>query len=117
MQKNFRTVFAFSVIATLCCSGALANEKVDICARYSATGQSYHVQAINTTGFELNQATASFSYNSLGRYIVIFWEQNQASVIEMDGMFFAPTAFPSTGNDQEGRTWEITVFSYFNCSP
>jgi hypothetical protein len=95
---------------------ALASERVDICAEYTDTGQSYHVMAISTTGSELNQATRSFNYNSLGRYIVIFWAPNQASVIEMGGVFVGPTHFQSYGTDQEGRSWAISVYSPVSCS-
>jgi hypothetical protein len=68
---------------------ALANEQVDICAQYNATQRSYHVTANWVRGDELNAATHSLDYNPLSQYIVIFWAQNQASVIEMDPLFLA----------------------------
>lgn len=106
----FATFFAlFPVIA-------VATERVDICAQYSGTGRSYHVNAISETGSELNQATHTFNYDVLSRYIVIFWAQNQASVIEMSGIFGGPTYIPSTGTDQEGRSWEISAYSPVMCS-
>lgn len=94
---------------------AIAEERVDICAQYSATGASYHVNAILTTGFELNQATHAFNYNGLSHYIVIFWAQNQATVIEMGGIFSGPTYLQSSGTDQEGRSWGITAYSPLWC--
>jgi hypothetical protein len=51
-------------------------------AKYVDTGKTYHVTAITTTGSELNRATHSLNYNSLGRYVVIFWAQDKASVID-----------------------------------
>ncbi len=72
-----------AIIALLITTGlARAEERVDICAEYSATGKTYHVTANSVAGSELNQAAHSFDYNSLSQYIVIFWAQNQASVID-----------------------------------
>jgi hypothetical protein len=94
---------------------SLASEQVEICAEYTDTGRLYHVTAISTTGLELNQATHSRNYNSIGRYIVIFWAPDQASVIEMGGVFVAPLHFASSGTDQEGRSWEISIYSPAKC--
>jgi hypothetical protein len=41
----------------------VASERVDICAQYSATGDSYHVAAISTNGSELNEATNTPNYD------------------------------------------------------
>jgi hypothetical protein len=53
-----------------------------VAAIASDTGKTYHVTATTTTGSELNQATHSHNYNSLSRYVVIFWAQDRASVID-----------------------------------
>jgi len=109
-----RTVIAVGAVALFLIgiSGlvtqTVAGERVDICAQYTATGKSYHVSAISTTGSELNQATRSFDYNSLARFIVIFWAPDQATVIEMQGIFLGPSFFASAGIDQEGRSWQIS---------
>lgn len=105
---------SFAVLSFI--TPAIAMERVDICARYSATAKSYHVSAISETGSELNQATNSFNYNSLGHYIIIFWGQNQASIIEMSSIFFGLTYIPSNGTDQEGRSWEISAYTPVACS-
>ena len=113
--------FATAVFALVTCiapaSVAVASERVDICAQYSNTGKSYHVQAISLSGSQLNQATHTFDYNSLSHYIVIFWDQRQASIIEMQGIFVGPTPFPSGGIDQLGRTWEISSYSSLTWYP
>jgi hypothetical protein len=93
----------------------VAGERVDICAQYTATGKSYHVSAISTTGSELNQATRSLNYNALAHFIVIFWAPEQASVIEMDDIFFGPSPYGSAGTDQEGRSWQISSYSPLVC--
>jgi hypothetical protein len=51
-------------------------------APVAAIGKTYHVTATTTTGSELNQATHSHNYNSLSRYVVIFWAQDKASVFD-----------------------------------
>jgi hypothetical protein len=55
---------------------------VRVAAIASDTGKTHHVTAITTTGSKLNQATHSHNYNSLSRYVVIFWAQDKASVID-----------------------------------
>jgi hypothetical protein len=61
-----------------------------------------------------SNATNSFNYNSLSRYIVIFWAQNQASVTDM-GPIFSLTYIGGDGTDQEGRSWEISAYSPVIC--
>jgi hypothetical protein len=95
---------------------AIASEQIDVWAQYIDTGQTYHVTATSTYGTELNQAKHSFVYNALSRYVVIFWAQNQASVIDM-GAIFNPSYIGSTGTDQEGRFWTITAYSPALCWP
>jgi hypothetical protein len=55
---------------------------VPVAAIASDTGKTHHVTAITTTGSKLNQATRSLNYNSSSRYVVIFWAQDHASVID-----------------------------------
>ena len=113
-----RTIIAVGAIAFLIGVSGLvtqtvAGERVDICAQYTATGKSYHVSAISTTGSELNEATRSDNYNSLAHFIVIFWAPDQASVIEIDGS--GPSPYGSAGIDQEGRSWQISSYSPWVC--
>ena len=89
----------------------VASERVDICAQYSATGDSYHVAAISTNGSELNEATNTLNYDSLSSYIVISWPDDETTVIEMDAPFSGPTYVQTGGTDQEGHLWEISAYS------
>jgi hypothetical protein len=73
-------VLPAALFALILVTPTVASEQAEICAEYTDTGRSYHVTAISTTGLELNQATHSRNYSSIGRYIVIFWPQDQASV-------------------------------------
>lgn len=56
-------------------------------------------------GSELNQATSSFNYQSFDTYVVIFWDKDVASVIQMKSPFISFTG--ETGYDQQGREWQI----------
>jgi len=93
----------------------VASDRVNICAQFSATGQTYHVIAISTNGSELNETTDSLKYNLLSSYIVISWAEDQTTVIEMDGPFSEPTYVQTRGTDQEGHLWEISAYSPVAC--
>lgn len=94
---------------------AMASEQVDICAVYTNSGSSYHVTATVISGSELNAATNSFTYDLIGHYIVIFWAQGQATVIEMNSITGIPGPMQESGTDQEGRSWEISSYSSIFC--
>jgi hypothetical protein len=95
---------------------AHAGERIDVCAEYVNSGKSYHVHAISTNGNELNRATRTFDYNGFSKYVVIFWAENQATVIEMGCCFFGtPSAFGTDGRDQEDREWRISSYSAIRC--
>lgn len=77
----------------------------------------YNVDVNFLTGKELNQATSSFLYNSFKNYAVVFWGDDQASIILIQSpMIFCSLEFESSclpllgkmkGPDQEGRQWEV----------
>jgi len=77
---------------------------------YGSYSTSYHVNALVTNGQDLAAKTNDYSdYVMYATYVVIFWSQNQASVIKMQYPTLGP--FPQDGVDQEGRTWQINQFS------
>jgi hypothetical protein len=76
----------------------------------------YTVEVTMLTGSELNTATKSFRYRGFSNYAVIFWDQNEASVIRVRtvlicGMEFEESCMPilgrMKGTDQQDREWEI----------
>ena len=78
-----------------------------MCATYSNTGKSYTVQGNIYSGNELNSETGSWNYNSWSTYVVIFWSNAQASVIELDYYFGSLGFMGSNGKDQRGYPWTI----------
>ena len=99
----------FVITVLLCFSSTLlAAEKVKVCAKYRANygwSTGYKVEANVLNGSELNAATNSMNYNAISTYVVIFWDEGQASVIELDFPFLSMVG--QTGTDQQGRQWEI----------
>jgi hypothetical protein len=79
-----------------------------VCAKQGG-GQAYKVEATFTTGADLNEATNSLKYLGFRKYIVIFWKQNQASVIELS--FPYVSILGTSGTDQQGRPWEVSTSS------
>jgi hypothetical protein len=90
------------------CSVANAEEHVTICATYVSTGKNYKVDAIQATGNELNTATHSMSYDVFAHYIVIFWTQGEATIINV-GYLPVSLVVGASGKDQEGRDWRVSV--------
>ena len=54
----------------------------------------------------MNKATKSYKYDGFSKYVVIFWSNEQASIIEMDSSF-GDFSFETSGKDQDGRPWTI----------
>lgn len=102
-------LIALVTIAT----SASAYEVLDVCATYKNTGKSYKVEARFYSGNELNQRTKTFNYEAFSNYVVIFWGQGQASVIELDYAIGGISPFGSEGKDQNGYKWEISSSTSF----
>ena len=86
---------------------AFAYEVVDVCATYSNTGKNYAVQGNIYKGSELNSETNSFNYMPLSTYVVIFWSNEQASVIKLDSYYGTLFHYGTSGQDQRGYPWTI----------
>jgi len=103
-----RNRFFWFFLLALTANHADAAEREIVCARYQTEygwSNGYKVEATILKGSELNRATRSYDYSSYSIYVVIFWSQNQASIIEMDLPYLS--SFGQEGEDQQGRKWEI----------
>jgi hypothetical protein len=85
-------------------------ETVDACATYQSTNKHYKVNITIYSGDELNKATHSLNYLSFRKYAVIFWQQNQASVIALSLPDIIGSVVGTSGTDQYGREWNITTY-------
>ena len=106
-----RLVFVLSVLS-LISSYSFASEEVTVCAKYqteSGWSDGYKVNAYVLKGSELNSATNSFDYTSFSTYTVIFWSDDQATIIEMDSPYLSYVG--TEGTDQIGRIWKVAKTS------
>jgi hypothetical protein len=123
-MKLLKVVLATAMFFTSAVS-ADARYVQSVKARYqTADGQSewYVLDVTFMTGLELNTATRTMNYDSLGgRYAIIFWSEGQASVIKLDGVSFCGINFTNAclnvignmeGSDQAGHKWEICAQFY-----
>ncbi len=77
----------------------------------------YTVSVTFMTGSELNTATRSFKYNGFSTYAIIFWGNDEATVIkiktftvcgtEVDKSCITGTFGDLKGVDQDGDEWNI----------
>ena len=81
----------------------------------------YYVDVNVMTGFELNQATQTYNYNSYSTYAVVFWGQGQATVIKISsyvacGYEVSPSCIAYSsyleGLDQDGDKWYLCLTDY-----
>ncbi|WP_043612623.1 hypothetical protein [Chromobacterium violaceum] len=98
--------------ALLLAAQAMAADKVEVCAKYRQGynwSNPYKVEATSLTGSELNLATRRVDFDYIARYVVIFWDQGQASIIKLDYPFLTYVA--QNGIDQRGVQWEVSLGS------
>lgn len=108
----------YVIVATLMAlasASGWARETRPICARYetqSGWSQGYKVKAHLYAGRELNQATSTLYYDYTTNYVVIFWREGQATIIDVGYARRFPSYMTIDGNDQQGRKWEISSETY-----
>ena len=103
-----RVTALFAILAIFFSTHAFGKERAQVCAKYRTSNgwsQAYKVDAIIVTGNELNEATGTLYYQGFDTYVVIFWRQDEASVIQMELPYV--TYIDETGYDQQGRAWQI----------
>lgn len=87
-------------------------EQQKVCVKYEQEigwSKSYRVDATIVKGTELIRATNDyFRFNSFSTYAVIFWEKDQATILEMPPLSMGNVPMlDSTVQDMEGRNWQI----------
>lgn len=119
--QKMKHLFLFSIFFSFYANAAY---KEECTIKYVSTGKAYQVSCTYLSGSELNSATNSFRYDTLGLYSVTFWGQGQATVIKVRGINFcgfeatrscADSISPLNGTDQEGREWKICQPSHLFC--
>lgn len=116
------------LVAASLCSPAIARVTTTAKVRYeTSAGRSkwYSVDVHLFTGSELGQATRQWTrFSSFKKYAVIFWGDNQATVIEISTLLFCGTEFSQScmpmlgkieGKDQDGDKWEVCTAMFCGC--
>ena len=116
MIKNFFNL-ALSLLVCIFFFGMPANAQTEytvqtVCAKYIGTGKSYKVEAQIMKGSELNRRVGGYNFTSYNKYVIIFWGEENASIIELD-YSYGPSAMGTEGKDQNGYRWEISTSTSF----
>jgi hypothetical protein len=83
-----------------------------VCAKYetrSGWSDGYTVTAVMTDGATLNEETGSYNYDSYANYAVIFWDEDEASVLKIQSVSGGVSSVGTRATDQEGRTWKLST--------
>lgn len=105
-------IFAAAICSSLV-QGANAAEEKPVCVKYRKDfkwSQTYSVQATVKSGSELSAATGEWSrFTSFNSYAVIFWGQNQATILELPPLSMNDIPmFETDVEDADGRKWKIS---------
>jgi hypothetical protein len=93
-------------------SSSSGGQKQEVCAKYqtdSGWSQGYTVMATIINGSDLNAETGSYSYEPYATYAVIFWDQGEASVLNLQYYSGEITAYETSATDQRGRSWKVST--------
>ena len=86
-----------------------------LCVKYkrsSGWSNGYQINATVIKGSERNKATHTFNYNTYSTYVVIFWDQGEASILELDYYYGSISVYGHAATDQQGRQWQVSKTSY-----
>jgi hypothetical protein len=110
-DKRWKPVRVLPILLLLSSLGSQASERIEACVRYETRGgwsNAMQVRATATTGEELAQSTGNWTrFQPLSKYVVIFWEKGEASVINIGPWDVG--SMPLRGADQAGRVWQVSI--------
>lgn len=87
-----------------------AAEKAYVCLNYKTLdgwSDTYKVIGTIAKGYEIKGSIPSIQYKDFETFVVIFWEKDQVSVVEMKSQFIS--IGKNLGVDQQGREWKIEL--------
>ena len=117
MTLMLKHKIVLAVIFSFSFSLAQAYEVKKVCAKYETNyswSKPYAVTANIYSGTELNKEVGSFTkYSSINHYAVIFWSNEQASIIKLSPPYISGMMMINkNGNDQNGRSWQLADNNY-----
>ena len=86
-----------------------------VCVKYqtqSGWSKGYQVDGTVIKGSELNSRTGTYNYEPYSTYVVVFWSQEQASILQLSYYSGSISAYGISATDQEGRSWQVSKTSY-----
>jgi hypothetical protein len=86
----------------------------NVCVKYKKRhgwSKGYKVQGTIIKGSELSRKTGSYKYNSYSTYVVVFWDNDEASVLELDYYYGSISGVGVSAKDQRNRPWEVSSSS------
>ena len=91
---------------------ASAADKAEVCVKFRKDygwSKGYAVQGTVISGSDLNSAVGSFTrFKSFSTYVVVFWDQDQASIFELPAISMGSIPiFETEVEDQQGRKWKV----------
>ena len=125
MNRKYILVFiVFSVLFSLSIETEAKCRK-DAKVKYQAEygwSKLYTVEVTFMTGYELNTATNTFNYSAYSVYAIIFWAQNEATVIKLNTFLLCGSEvtcdcienmlLDMQGYDQKGDKWNICISDF-----
>ena len=86
-----------------------------VCVKYETEygwSKSYQVTGTVIKGTELNSRTGTYNYSPYSTYVVVFWDEDQASILELDFYSGSISTYGQSATDQRGRSWQVSQTSY-----
>lgn len=86
-----------------------------LCVKYETEdgwSKGYSVNVTIIKGSELNRRTKTYNYSSYSTYAVIFWGDDQASVIKLSYYTGSIGVYGVSGTDAQGREWKLAKNRY-----
>ncbi len=91
------------------------SDRETVCVKYETnTGWSkgYRVNAHILKGSELNERTRTYDYSPYSTYVVVFWDEGEASILKLDFYFGSISSIGNSAEDQYGRKWKVSKSSF-----
>lgn len=99
------------LLTTVITTSAIAADREAVCVKYEMEhgwSKGYAVEGVVISGVDLNAKVGSISrFKSYSTYVVIFWDQGQATILELSAFSMGVPIFESQVRDQDGRLWKV----------
>lgn len=91
------------------------SKREKVCVKYETEygwSKGYKVEGTILKGSELNSRTGTYNYQSYSTYVVVFWAEDQASILKLAHYYGSIPVTGVTATDQRNRSWKVSTSSY-----